>query len=48
MNQKKSKIDDLEIRNLKIDQVRSFKYFGAMVNEDNSIEEETEKRIEQN
>jgi hypothetical protein len=32
-----SKIEDLEIGNLKIRQVRSFKYLGATVNEDNSI-----------
>jgi hypothetical protein len=35
-----SKIEDLDIRNLKIGQVRSFKYLGATVNEENLIEEE--------
>jgi hypothetical protein len=29
----------LEIGNIKIGQVRSFKYLGAIINEDNSIEE---------
>jgi hypothetical protein len=42
---KQSKIDDLEIGNLKISQVRSFKYLGAIVNEDNSTEEEIKERI---
>jgi hypothetical protein len=35
---KQSKTEDLEIGNFKIGQVRSFKYLGAIVNEDNSIE----------
>jgi hypothetical protein len=36
---RQSKIEDLEIGHLKIGQVKSFKYLGATVNEDNSIEE---------
>jgi hypothetical protein len=45
MKRKQSKIEHLEIRNLKIGQVRSFRYLGATVNEDNSIEEEIKDRI---
>jgi hypothetical protein len=41
---KQSKIDDLDIGILKIGQVRSFKYLGAIVNDDNSIEEEIQER----
>jgi hypothetical protein len=41
----KSKNEDLQIGNLKIGQVRSLKYVGAIVNEDNSIEEEIKERI---
>jgi hypothetical protein len=41
---KHSKIDDLEIGNLKIGQIRSFKFLGSTVNEDNSIEEEIKER----
>jgi hypothetical protein len=39
-----SKIEDLEIGNLKIGHVRSLMYLGATVNEDNSIEEEIKER----
>jgi hypothetical protein len=39
------KIEDLQIGNLKIGQVRSFKYLGAIVNWDNSIGEEINKRV---
>jgi hypothetical protein len=42
---KQPKIDDLEIGNLKIGKVRSFKYLGAIVLEDNSIEEEIKEKI---
>jgi hypothetical protein len=35
---KQFKIEDLEIGNIKIGQVRSFRYLRATVNEDNSIE----------
>jgi hypothetical protein len=42
---KQSKIDDLETGNLKIGQVKSFKYLGVKVNEDISIEEEIKERI---
>jgi hypothetical protein len=46
MHQKKqSKIEDLEIGNLKIVHVRSVKYLGTIVNEDNSMEEEIKERI---
>jgi hypothetical protein len=41
---KESKIEDLEIGNLKIGKIRSFKYIGAIVNEENTIEEEIKKR----
>jgi hypothetical protein len=40
-----SKTEDLEIGHLKIDQVRSFKYLGAKVNEHNSREEDIKERI---
>jgi hypothetical protein len=39
------KIEDLEIGNFKIGQVRSLKYLGAIIDEDKSIEEENKKRI---
>jgi hypothetical protein len=39
-----SQIEDLETVNLIIGQVRSFKYQGATVNEDNSTEEEIKER----
>jgi hypothetical protein len=42
---KQSKNENLQIGNLKIGQVRSSKYLGAIVNEDNSIEEEIKERI---
>jgi hypothetical protein len=42
---KESKIDNLETGNLTIGQVRSFKYLGAIINEDNLIEEEKKERI---
>jgi hypothetical protein len=40
-----SKNEDLQIGNLEIGQVRSFKYLGATVHEDNSIEEEIKESI---
>jgi hypothetical protein len=42
---KQSKNQDLQIGNLEIGQVRSFKYLGAIVNAVNSIEEEIKERI---
>jgi hypothetical protein len=42
---KQSKNEDLQTVNLKIGHVRSFKYLGAVVNEDNSIEEEIKEGI---
>jgi hypothetical protein len=42
---KQSKIEDMEIGNLKLGEVRSFRYQGAIVNEDNSVEEEIKDRI---
>jgi hypothetical protein len=42
---KQFKNEDLQIGNLEIGQVRSFKYLGTIVNENNSIEEEIKERI---
>jgi hypothetical protein len=42
---KQSKNEDLQLGNLKVGQVRSFTYPGAIVNEYNSVEEEIKERI---
>jgi hypothetical protein len=38
-------MDDININSMHLEQVKSFKYLGSIVNGNNSIEEETKERI---
>jgi hypothetical protein len=40
-----SRIEDLNINNLHIEQVQQYKYLGSIINDSNSIEEEIKERI---
>ena len=42
---KDSRIEDLNINNLYIEQVQQYKYLGSIINDSNSIEEEIKERI---
>jgi hypothetical protein len=42
---KETQLDRLKTENMQIDQVRSFSYFGAIVNGSNTLEEEIRERI---
>jgi hypothetical protein len=42
---KETQLDGLTVRNIQIDQVRSFSYLGTIVNENNRLEEEIRERI---
>jgi hypothetical protein len=46
---KETQIDKLKFENMQVDQVRSFSYLGAIVNGNNTLEEEIrEKTAEEN
>jgi hypothetical protein len=45
MYKKDSRIEDLNINNLHIEQVQQYKYLVSIINVSNSIEEEIKKRI---
>jgi hypothetical protein len=40
-----SRIEDLDINNLHIEQVQQYKYLGSIINDSNSIEVEIKERI---
>ena len=42
---KDSRIEDLNINNLYIEQVQQYKYLGSIINDNNSIEKEIKERI---
>jgi hypothetical protein len=45
MYKKYSRIENLNIKNLYIEQVHQYKYLGSITNDSNSIEEELKERI---
>jgi hypothetical protein len=42
---KETQLDRLNLENMQIDQVRSFRYLGTFVNGNNTLEEEIRERI---
>jgi hypothetical protein len=41
-------MDDLYAKNMRLEQIHSYKYLGSIINTDNSIEEEIRERIMSN
>jgi hypothetical protein len=46
MYKKESRIENLNVSNLHIEQVQQYKYLGSIINDSNSIEEEIKERID--